>query len=293
MRQSCKNLVVAVGFSDAEGNRFVLVGNLDFGCADRKSETLLKTDALLYSAFSTSVARKQLNGNISDTMMNNSTNWRFQNASNIFFNASQSHTSSRKRPVGDTNITCALLFFGLPKHFKDVVLPSIRKYILSVNPGCDVFIHVYNVSSTSNSRNQEKNELLHPDEVNLMKEATTIVFESTADFQKRRNVSLFYKYFPWKDGWIWPTSLENMIKQWHSINHVWNQMANHENHVSEYHPGHKVFQYERVGIFRSDVLYTNNINISEGVAVTSLFNNGKAWMSDRLFYGLREYGEKW
>ena len=36
---------------------------------------------------------------------------------------------------------------GLPKHFEDIVLPSIRSEILAHNPGCDVFAHTYNVTT--------------------------------------------------------------------------------------------------------------------------------------------------
>ena len=47
------------------------------------------------------------------------------------------------------------------------------------------------------------------------------------------------------------------------------------------------FRYERVGMFRSDVLYVNDIDIMDGDATTTLVNNNPRYMSDSLFYGIR------
>jgi hypothetical protein len=49
-------------------------------------------------------------------------------------------------------------------------------------------------------------------------------------------------------------------------------------------------QYERVGLFRSDVLYFHPIDISEGDAVVPAF--GKM-TNDRMFYGLYENAYVW
>ncbi len=53
------------------------------------------------------------------------------------------------------------------------------------------------------------------------------------------------------------------------------------------------FRYERVGLFRSDVSYVNDIDIKDGDATTALFNNEARYMSDRLFYGIRKHSERW
>jgi len=193
---------------------------------------------------------------------------------------------------------CALLFFGLPKHFKDIVLPSIRKHIISINPTCDIFVHLYNISSTTNPRNKENSTKLYPDEVYLMSEATKIVSENMDEFSQQHDVFFYRKYFPPRQSWSFPISIDNMIKQWHSIAQVWKQMVLHETYMTrKENTDNSVFQYRNVGIFRSDVLYTNDINITDGSAVTACFNygfkNDRYKTNDRIFYGLRSYAEKW
>ena len=61
-------------------------------------------------------------------------------------------------------------------------------------------------------------------------------------------------------GWTYPTSMDNMIKQWHSIDAVWNLM-NNTNH------------YDRVGLFRVDVKYKTPIDISDADAVIPNFQH--------------------
>lgn len=186
---------------------------------------------------------------------------------------------------------CALLFFGLTKQFKNICLPSIRKHILSNNPTCDIFMHTYNKTTIMSARNGEKNSPLKIEEVFLFTEATKIMIETDDDFHRQRNVTAFHKYPPYKNyGWVLPESLDNMIKQWHSISQVWKLMLIHEQ--SKRLNGHD-FQYARVGFIRPDLLYENKINIYDGDAVTVLFNNMPGYMCDRLFYGLRSYAEKW
>jgi len=185
---------------------------------------------------------------------------------------------------------CALLFFGLPKHFRDIVLPSIRKHILSVNPSCDVFLHGYNISNTNNPRNGEINVHLHTHEVYLMSEATSIVLDNIEMFESRHNVSQYYQYFPQNRGWNFPVSMHSMLKQWYSIERVWKQMLLNEHNSST---GKLIGHYKRIGFFRSDVLYTNNINVFDGDAVTASFNNLYHYTNDRVFYGIRKYAELW
>jgi len=148
-----------------------------------------------------------------------------------------------------------------------------------------VFVHSYNSSSATNSRNGETNVKLIPYEIELMHEATTLVSESVDSFRQLVNVSDFYLYLPPKKDWFFPTSLENMLYQWNSIQQVWDQMIQHEN------AKHTI--YQRVGLFRTDVLYQNNINISDGLAVTGNFDNFANYTNDRIFYGLRKYALLW
>merc|ERR1712048_1076988 len=73
--------------------------------------------------------------------------------------------------------------------------------------------------------------------------------------------------------------MDNMIKQWHSINAVWELMD-------------ATKKYERVGLFRSDVLYKTPVNMSDGDAVIPNFQHWGG-LNDRLFYGLYENSKIW
>lgn len=172
------------------------------------------------------------------------------------------------------------------------MLPSIRKHILHINPGCHIFLHTYNVSTVTNPRNQEREAPLDPNEVFLFKEATRIFVENVDDFHRQQNLTKFRQYFPNRKGWVYPTSLDNMIKQWHSICQAWKIMVVHEE-LSRSNNTVGEFRYERVGLFRSDVLYVNDIDIMDGDATTTLFNNQPRYMSDRLFYGIRNHSKRW
>jgi hypothetical protein len=117
---------------------------------------------------------------------------------------------------------CALIFFGLPKHFKDMCLPSIRRYIIRTNPTCDVYAHTYDIRSTSNARNGEETSPVHPEDVFLLTASTAMDTES--DFLAARNISYYRTAFPKPSSWVYPTSMDNMIKQWHSIDRAWKMM---------------------------------------------------------------------
>lgn len=175
---------------------------------------------------------------------------------------------------------CALLFFGLPKHFKDISLPSIRKYIIRANPSCDVYAHTYNVGSISNERNGEVSSPIHPKDIySLTKEHA---MDSEEDFLSSHNLTYYRSLFPYEEPWIFPTSMDNMIKQWHSIDQVWKMMEDSE------------IEYHQVGLFRLDVLYVHDISISagEGEAVVPDFLPSGG-MNDRMFFGRRDYAEVW
>jgi len=70
-----------------------------------------------------------------------------------------------------------------------------------------------------------------------------------------------------------------MVKQWHSIERVWNLMLQADRN------------YTQVGLFRSDVFYTNPINIFDGDAVIPQM--ASCPVNDRMFYGKFEYAKIW
>ena len=55
--------------------------------------------------------------------------------------------SANTSPIanGDGNTQCAICFFGLPRSYKELVLPSIVKNVLEPNLEykCDIFVHYY------------------------------------------------------------------------------------------------------------------------------------------------------
>ena len=185
---------------------------------------------------------------------------------------------------------CALLFFGVPRCFKETYL-SIKKNILSINPNCDIYLHTYNISILpGNPRNQEKDTKV---DVNQVYQLTNNVTMSTMDeFHKKHDVKHYRKFFPKHSGWTYPMSMDNMIKQWHSIESVWKYMESTSKSLyklSNY--------YNKVGLFRIDQVYLNPINVSNGIAVKGDFHfdvkslDKRMKCTDRLFYGYYNYSK--
>ncbi|KAL7543262.1 hypothetical protein ACHAXR_012764 [Thalassiosira sp. AJA248-18] len=190
--------------------------------------------------------------------------------------------------------SCALLFFGIGRKFKDVAFPSIKVNIIDANPECDVFIHTYNVSKAFGNRiGEDGSGDVDVNEIFLLTNRSSIIIETEEDFQRQRNVTYYRSLFPMPSRWDYPSSMDNMIRQWHSIETVWTAMERHEEALSA--------RYISVGLFRLDVLYTNPIVV--GDAKTAVIprlmyrtsQNKQAWggYNDRLFYGKRDYAKSW
>lgn len=186
--------------------------------------------------------------------------------------------SNRQEPF-----SCALLFFGLPKHFNRIVFPSIERHILNTNPGCDIFVHTYNLTQVTNTRNQERDVAIHPMEVYQLN-ATETMITSIEEFYRKRDIKYYnqYHFVKWGPCCV---STENMIKQWHSIESVWNLMK-------DYRKRNNQGLYDKVGLFRLDVEYQNDIYMRNGDAVIPNFAHHKG-LNDRLFYGSFQYAEVW
>ena len=198
-------------------------------------------------------------------------------------------TGATVRPVPRPNATCALLFFGLPKCFAHKVLPSVRRHILGPNPGCDVYAHTFRVDAVENPRNGEKAAPLKWDEIfQLVPDAATDAPEA---FEASMNLTYWRQFYPHSVGgaWTYPLTIDNMYKQWLSIQRAWTAMARGE--------AQRGAPYGRVGLFRSDVLYKTDVDVQRGDAVVPGFGwfpgNNRAGMSDRMFYGLRRHAETW
>ena len=173
--------------------------------------------------------------------------------------------------------TCAILFFGLPRSFQLLVLPSIVQNILKPNQQhhCDIYVHYYHIEQESGGRSGyggtiDPNEVrLLPDAVHEIYADQNIVISRTKDtnqtFWDKRGALLKkyrttiaadgnYLYFPWMaKSYHFPTSMDNIVKQWHSIQSVWEDM---EQHAKQLHRN-----YTRVAMLRNDVVYVTPFDI--------------------------------
>ena len=175
---------------------------------------------------------------------------------------------------------CALLFFGLPRNFKDFCLPSIRKHILEHNKDCDIFVHTYNKTSEGGSLGGAVN----PGDVFEL--ANNVVMDTEAEFQTARDLSYYRQFFPNPTTWNFPVSMDNMIRQWHSLDRVWGLMKKKELARKK--------NYKQVGYFRLDVQYQAPLNIYSGDAVIPKERfDRKTSINDRMFFGKRSYAEVW
>jgi hypothetical protein len=223
------------------------------------------------------------------------------------------------------NGQCALLFFGLPRAYKEMVLPSINIHLLKPNARhhCDVYVHYFNKTRESAGR-RNPGGTIDPQEILLLEEAardissspndidndnddTPILVEFASDtdesFQEKLGSTLekYHStlgkdgkpaYFPYTAGWH-RSSLDNMIKQWHSIQSVFELM---ETTAKKYNK-----TYDRVGMFRSDVMYMNPIDISRlDLGVPDTYNKYAVIPSfcrypvnDRMIYGPTQAVQVW
>ena len=184
-------------------------------------------------------------------------------------------TSTLETPqMSNTVRECALLFFGLAKHFNDIVYPSIQKYILNINPDCDVYAHTYDIKEITNPRNKEDHTPVNPLEVYSMTD--NVILDTLESVSKAIDFDYYHKHYKQKGG-VFPYSMDNSLKQWFSIQRVWESMPS---------------KYKRVGLFRLDVLYTEPVNIQNGDAVIPDFHHWGG-LNDRGFYGLYKWAGQW
>jgi hypothetical protein len=255
--------------------------------------------------------------------------------------------------LGDSNTErCALCFFGLPRAFDSLVLPSIIQNILIPNArhNCDVFVHFYHQESEPGGR-KNRGGTIDPTAIYKLQNAVLQVqkdhgptsklartfreplvvftYDTNETFWESRGNSIekyhstkdaktgMPVYFPYKAGTYQRVTLDNIVKQWHSIEIVFKLMVYTETQnrkelqQQQQGPGR---QYTRVGMFRSDAMYVTPIDIallqgpglhsssslSSSISETDSQNRygvqaGFAQMpvNDRLFYGPRKAVEIW
>jgi len=161
------------------------------------------------------------------------------------------------------------------------VLPSIQKHILTPNSNCDVYIHTYNVTSAFS------------DAQDLRLLSRDFVIDMVDVFNETMNLSYYRQFFPHNvNDSVWTTggypTFDNLMKQWYSISRVWGLMAAAEAQDSR--------RYDRVGLFRSDLLYLDDVNIWDGdpsKAVIPPWNMGDSYWNDRMLIASRPVAERW
>ena len=183
------------------------------------------------------------------------------------------------------NKKCAINFFGLPRSFESLVLPSLVKNVIATNPHCDYFVHYYNLTEEAKGRSTKTGGFVHAEQILLLRQAVhrvnpqaVVQFAVTIEdqFWMQYNDLLQrihdtkddedrYLYFPWKaKTYTYPTTVDNIVKMWYSIQSVWNLMDSHGvsrqgklNHVDD------APYYSRVAMLRSDIVYITPVRIWE------------------------------
>ena len=222
--------------------------------------------------------------------------------------------------IGNKDRPCAFNFYGLPRAFKHVVLPSIETNVIIPNSryDCDYFVFAWNVTHEDPSRSGSGGPVM-PEDVFLLRDTVHMIarragrpqlphvgfiIQSDADFEQNRSALLEAirkedtkrernPYIWRRDGYTVGTNVK-VMQAWHSISTVWELMK-------EYASSHAI-KYKRVAMMRIDAMYITPIDIF-GTAPEKYydgFNNRSVVpgyaaypVNDRLFYGPYEAAEIW
>ncbi|KAG7369512.1 hypothetical protein IV203_027258 [Nitzschia inconspicua] len=196
---------------------------------------------------------------------------------------------NRGRPVQHR---CAINMFGLPRSFRDFVLPSLVENVINVNArhNCDYFVHYYNKTEESSSRSGIGGSI-DPNDVLLLRQVIHQVYKSMNitsylprvefvsdtddDFYHARNDTIYFinempkrhnltenPYYTTQSGYDLNT-LINILKMWHSQTKVFQLMeatgkkAAHNSQKSKSSSPY----YARVAMLRIDVIYMTPIDV--------------------------------
>jgi hypothetical protein len=226
---------------------------------------------------------------------------------------------------GAAGARCAINLFGLPRAFRQLVLPSMIHHVIPFND-CDYYVHYYYMTQEVAGRSGEGG-VMDPNDIRLLEQAvcqhaphgtdtagrrhprrTPIVefaVDTEADFwrqytplvEKIRTTKVASTgrplYFPYKAlTYRQFTTTDNIIKMWHSIQSAWNLMERSE------HSRH--FNYTIVAMLRSDVVYVTKVQIDSSSAqndssatTVTIPAFGKHPVSDRAIYGNHDAVKIW
>jgi hypothetical protein len=187
---------------------------------------------------------------------------------------------------------CAINLYGLPRGFKDYVLPSFTENIIKVNVPyhCDYFVHFFNKTEETSGRSGAGGSV-DPSEVLLLKQAVENVYRNHSQysthtlplvefvsdtdddfFRKRKNTlrsiqnypqvhnTTTNPYYTTVSGYDDDTSL-NIFKMWHSQTRVFERMDQVEATNGRVNQPVTLSYYSRVAMLRLDVVFMTPIDI--------------------------------
>jgi hypothetical protein len=200
-----------------------------------------------------------------------------------------------------------------------LVLSSlIRKNVLSPNAkyNCNFFVHYYQLEQEASGRSGQGGAI-HPKQVLMLKEHVLQQQQKmhssspsripTVQFTVTHEVEFWKQYQPFLDKiqhtkdpsgkhplyfpcrartYKNPTTTNNIIKMWHSIQSSWNLMLLQQQKEN--------VKYTQVAMLRSDVLYMTPMDIYEyGQDRVVVPGFGRHLVSDRVVYGPAEAVQVW
>ena len=213
--------------------------------------------------------------------------------------------------IGEADVIgpCAINLYGLPRSFKDSVLPSLIQHVIRPNLKyqCDYFVHFDNVVFEQVGGRNDRLGSIDPLEILEMEEVLDkehrrrglqkpqVLFSNTTppEFEhlyqplldrifSQRNPQGDPIFLPFNHKSYSKGTMINIIKMWHSQESVWNLM---ESNIQKH--------YSRVAMLRSDVVYMTPIDIyqtgnasqdlSNSIAVVPNF--ARFPVNDRMIYG--------
>ncbi|KAL7576527.1 hypothetical protein ACA910_018025 [Epithemia clementina (nom. ined.)] len=214
-------------------------------------------------------------------------------------NASSTATATRnsnKIPSFQSSLTssssssCAINLFGLPRAFASLVLPSLTKHVIQTNPTCDYFVHYYNLTQEVKGRSSTTGGAVHAEQVYLLTQAVqsvnphaviqyavtqeeefwTVYRDLLDRIHTTKDEKGRYLYHPWKaKTYQYPTTMDNIIKMWHSIQAAWTLMEQHGREKQQKRSDNNNQEnkdsppYDRVAMMRLDVVYMTPIRLWE------------------------------
>ena len=230
------------------------------------------------------------------------------------------HVHANVRDDGPPQERCAIAFWGLPRAFESLVLPSLVQNVIRPNAQyeCDYFVHFYELDQEAGGRSggggtlnvkeiYQLEQAVHNEHEKMQqfqqagrrktKPLVEFTFDKEEDFWTRYK-SLLDKihdtkddkgkplYFPFKAlTYQFPTTIDNIIKMWHSIERAWDFMQESatSNHV----------QYTHIAMLRSDVLYMTSIDIMAHPNQAVIPGFGRHPVSDRIVIGPAKAVQIW